>query len=89
MLLEAARKNPQIQFVFVNVSDGPEAVKAFQKEIGLTIPNVLLDPEAKTSSALDFPGLPVTLTFNPDGTLLSRHVGELKSESLEQILKAL
>lgn len=89
LLLEAAKKNPQLQFVFVNVSDGPEAVKAFQKDIGLEIPNVMLDPDAKISNLLDIQGLPVTLTFKPDGTLLGRHIGEIKAPTLQEMLQAL
>ncbi|KIQ55324.1 Thiol-disulfide oxidoreductase ResA [Meiothermus taiwanensis] len=89
LLVEAARAHPEIQFIFLNISDGPEAVRAFQRELKLQIPNVLLDPEATLSDPLRIQGLPVTLFYNAEGTLVNRHIGEIKAETLEALLKAL
>lgn len=87
MLVEAARANPEVHFVFLNISDGPVAVRAFENEIGLKIPNVLLDPEAKLSEPLRIQGLPVTLFYNAEGTLVNRHIGEISAAELEELLK--
>jgi thiol-disulfide isomerase/thioredoxin len=88
MLVEAARANPEINFVFLNISDGPEAVRAFEKELGLKIPNVLLDPEARLSDRLRIQGLPVTLFYDAEGTLVNRHIGEINAAELEVLLQA-
>ncbi len=88
LLLEAARAHPHIRFVFLNISDGPEAVRAFESELQLKIPNVLLDPEARLSDPLKIQGLPVTLLYNAEGTLIRRHIGEVKAEELKQLLQA-
>ncbi len=88
LLVEAARANPEVHFVFLNISDGPEAVRAFEKELGLKIPNVLLDPDAKLSDPLRIQGLPVTLFYDAEGTLLNRHIGEISAAELEELLKA-
>jgi thiol-disulfide isomerase/thioredoxin len=88
MLVEAARANPEVHFVFLNISDGPEAVRAFEKELGLKIPNVLLDPEARLSEPLRIQGLPVTLFYDAEGRLLKRHIGEINAAELESSLRA-
>lgn len=89
LLVQAARAHPEIQFIFLNISDGPEAVRAFQRELKLQIPNVLLDPEATLSDPLRIQGLPVTLFYDAEGTLVNRHIGEIKAEALEALLEAL
>ncbi len=88
MLVEAARANPEVHFVFLNISDGPEAVRAFEKELKLKIPNVLLDPEAKLSDPLRIQGLPVTLFYDAEGTLVNRHIGEISAAELKALLQA-
>ncbi len=88
MLVEAAQANPGVHFVFLNISDGPVAVQAFEDELNLEIPNVLLDPEAKLSDPLKIQGLPVTLFYDAEGTLVNRHIGEIKASELEELLQA-
>ncbi|WP_297563014.1 TlpA disulfide reductase family protein [Meiothermus sp.] len=88
LLLEAARTNPDVQFIFVNISDGPEAVKAFEKELGLKIPNVILDPEARLSDPLRIQGLPVTLFYDAEGRLINRRIGEIRAEELPGLIEA-
>ncbi|GIW23921.1 MAG: hypothetical protein KatS3mg069_0188 [Meiothermus sp.] len=88
LLVKAAEANPEVRFVFLNISDGPEAVRAFESELGLKIPNVLLDPEARLSDPLRIQGLPVTLFYNAEGVLVDRHIGEISASELEARLKA-
>lgn len=88
MLVEAAQANPGVHFVFLNISDGPVAVQAFEDELNLEIPNVLLDPEAKLSDPLKIQGLPVTFFYDAEGTLVNRHIGEIKASELEELLQA-
>lgn len=88
LLVEAARTNPGIQFIFLNISDGPEAVKAFERELGLKIPNLVLDPEARLSDPLRIQGLPTTLFYDAEGRLINRHLGEIRAEALSALLEA-
>ncbi|WP_299430400.1 TlpA disulfide reductase family protein [uncultured Meiothermus sp.] len=88
LLVQAARAHPEINFVFLNISDGPVAVRAFENELKLKIPNVLLDPDARLSEPLKIQGLPVTLFYDAEGTLVNRHIGEISAAELEQILEA-
>ncbi|WP_337867585.1 TlpA disulfide reductase family protein [Meiothermus sp.] len=88
LLVEAAKANPEINFVFLNISDGPLAVRAFEDELNLKIPNVLLDPEAKLSDPLRIQGLPVTLLYDAKGNLVKRHIGEIEAAELEALLQA-
>ncbi len=88
MLVAAARANPEVHFVFLNISDGSVAVRAFEDELNLEIPNVLLDPEAKLSDVLKIQGLPVTLFYNAEGKLVNRHIGEIGASELEALLQA-
>jgi len=87
MLVYAAEANPDVSFVFLNISDSPEAVRAFEDEINLKIPNVLLDRKASLSDSLKIRGLPVTLFYDIHGKLVNRHVGEIKAAELEQLLE--
>jgi len=89
LLVKAARANPTVQFVFLNISEGPVAVETFEKTLGIKIPNVLLDPEAKLSDPLRIQGLPVTLFYDAEGRLVNRHIGEIKAEELATLLEAL
>ena len=87
MLVEAAWAHPEVRFVFLNISDGPEAVRAFENELKLKIPNVLLDPEARLSDPLRIQGLPVTLFYDARGTLVNRHIGEISAAELKEQLR--
>jgi thiol-disulfide isomerase/thioredoxin len=88
LLVQAARSNPQINFVFLNISDSPVAVRAFERELNLQIPNVLLDPEGRLSYPLRIQGLPATLFYSAEGKLLNRHLGEISASELKQMLEA-
>ncbi|MCS7057543.1 MAG: TlpA family protein disulfide reductase [Meiothermus sp.] len=87
LLLGAAKAHPQLNFVFLNVSDGLVAVEAFEAELGLRIPNLLLDPEALLSEPLRLQGLPVTLFYDAQGRLVRRHIGEVREEELALLLQ--
>lgn len=88
LLVQAAKSKPEINFVFLNISDSPVAVRAFERELNFQIPNVLLDPEAKLSHPLRIQGLPVTLFYNAEGKLINRHIGEIGATELKQMLDA-
>lgn len=89
MLLDAAKANPNVTFAFVNQGEGPEAVKAYERETKLSLPLVLLDPDTKLATLLGFPGLPATFVFDAQGRLVAKHLGQLNPGQLEAYLKEL
>lgn len=89
LMIDQAKARPDVVFTFVNQGEGPEAVKAYQKETRLQIPNVLLDTEFKLADLLALQGLPTTYFFDKDGKLVGKHIGELSKAQLEEALKDL
>lgn len=89
LMLEQAKQNPQIRFVFVNQGEGPEAIKAFEKETGLKIEESVLDVDTKLAEVLGIQGLPTTFFFNQEGQLNDKKLGELKEAELEGYLRRL
>lgn len=89
MLLKVAERTPEVRFVFVSQGEGPEVVRRFLEEDGLTMEWALLDPSTRLSEALNIQGLPTTFFFDREGRLLLRHMGELSEALLLDYLKAL
>lgn len=89
MLLDAARANPGVTFVFVNQGEGPEAVRVYERETRLSLPLVLLDVNTQLADLLSFPGLPTTFVFDRAGRLVAKHLGQLEAHQLEAYLKGL
>ncbi|MFZ8814170.1 MAG: prolipoprotein diacylglyceryl transferase family protein [Thermus aquaticus] len=89
MMVRVSRENPDVHFVFVSQGEGPEAVRRFLEEQGLTAEWVLLDPETRLSQALGIQGLPTTFFFDREGRLVNRHLGELSEALLLGYLRVL
>lgn len=89
MFLKVAERTPEVRFVFVSQGEGPEAVRRFLEEEGLSMEWALLDPSTRLSEALNIQGLPTTFFFDREGRLLLRHMGELSEALLLDYLKAL
>jgi len=82
LLVQTAQSYPQVQFVFVDLQQGPEAVKLFESSHGLQLPFVLLDPNGVLVNQLAISGIPDTFFFNAHGQLVARHDGEINPEIL-------
>jgi thiol-disulfide isomerase/thioredoxin len=78
--------NPDVNFVFVNQGEESQAVARYLDQRGLTLRNVLLDPQSSVGVALGQGALPATLFFDADGRLVSARLGELSSATLGQRL---
>jgi cytochrome c biogenesis protein CcmG/thiol:disulfide interchange protein DsbE len=89
MMVRVSRENPDVHFVFVSQGEGPEVVRRFLEEQGLTAEWVLLDPETRLSQALGIQGLPTTFFFDREGRLVNRHLGELSEALLLGYLRVL
>ena len=86
LLLEYAKKEEGIAFVFVNSGENAETVRAFLKREGLDLPNVLLDTEGRLVRRLRVVALPTTIFFDEEGKAVARHMGELSRAQLEDYL---
>jgi len=85
--LQAAHEQygEQVQFLGVDSKDTTEAGAAFLGDIGVTYPQVV-DPEGELLDHLGVPGLPVTVLLDEEGRIAATHVGQLDSESIEELL---
>lgn len=89
LLAEYAAKEKKVAFIFANSGENAETVRAFLKREGLTLPNVVLDPEGRLVRRLRVVALPTTIFFNEEGVAIARHLGELSRAGLEDYLKKL
>lgn len=87
VLAEAQKREPQVQFVFVNQGESSADVTAFLNADNVQIKNVFLDPQTLWSQKLGAQAMPTTLFFDAKGKLVGSHTGELSSASLAHALK--
>lgn len=70
--------------------DSKRAAAAFMRDQGATWPG-LIDPDGEIADAYDVaakPGLPVTVAIDANGSLVRRHIGELRRGDLEGLIAA-
>ena len=90
MLKAAQQARPDLQFLFVNQSEGAPAVRHYlQAEQLEELRNVLLDPAGRVGRHFRTPALPATLFFNAAGQLADTHFGALTRAHLDEHLHAL
>jgi cytochrome c biogenesis protein CcmG, thiol:disulfide interchange protein DsbE len=77
MMTRMDRERPDVAFVFVNHQEQPEAVRRYLVQTGVELERLVLDPRGDVGRIYRSPGLPTTLFFDADGTLVGRHVGEI------------
>lgn len=78
-------------FLFVHFGEDPEKVRAFLREAGVGPSRwvrFFLEDESVVR-ALYTVGLPTTLFFDTDGTMRSRHLGEMDEKTLRSGLEVL
>jgi thiol-disulfide isomerase/thioredoxin len=85
-LQRAQAANPDVNIVFVNQGEESRTIAAFLDRQGLTLRNVLVDPESRTGAVLGHNALPTTLFFDAHGRLASTRIGELSQATLTQRL---
>ena len=85
LVLEAGwqRHGPEVAFVGIAVNDEDEAAKEFIRRYGKTYH---LGSDADGSAAVEYGlyGVPETFFIGRDGKILSRHIGPLTTEDLDQ-----
>jgi len=88
MLSEAAKANPNVQFLGVDTLDSREGAEAFITEHALPFPS-LFDPDAAIRTDLGSFGLPVTAFFDAYGNQVAKVDGELSQDTLDEHLDAI
>ena len=88
MLAQAARADPDVQFLGVDTLDSREGAEEFIAEFGVPFPS-LFDPDGVIRTDLDSFGLPVTVFFDADGNQVAKVDGELSRTALDEHLAAI
>ena len=88
MLAQAARANPDVQFLGVDTLDAREGAEAFIAEYGVPFPS-LFDPDGAIRTDLDSFGLPVTVFFDAEGSQVAKVDGELSQTALDEHVAAI
>lgn len=89
-LLAAAQQREQtVGFLFVNQGEPAAAVRTYLATLGTPLREVLLDPGSTLGPAVGSRGLPTTLFYGADGSLIDAHFGVLNAPALESRLRRL
>lgn len=86
-VLQAAseRYADEVVFVGVNTMDQPEAAAGFLQEVGVTYPQ-LVDLDGNLLKYTRVKGLPVTLLLDSTGRESTRHIGELRTDQIDDFV---
>ena len=88
LLQEAyVRHGEHVRFLGVDIQDDPEAARWFLAELDIGYPHAI-DPDGELLRELGVRGLPVTLALDDEGRVVSRSVGQLTAEALEDLIQA-
>jgi cytochrome c biogenesis protein CcmG, thiol:disulfide interchange protein DsbE len=86
MLLAAADDNPELAFLGVATNDTAGDARGIVDELGISIPTLLDTAGDDVAYEIAARGMPTTVTFDAEGRLVGRVVGELTERSLEELL---
>lgn len=87
VLQQAQQAHPDVNFVFVNQGEAPQAITHYLQRQGLDLRNVLIDERQQAGLALGQQALPTTFFFDAQGRLAATRVGELSAATLAQQLE--
>ena len=89
VLVEAfIRYSDQIQFVGINVREEQETVQPYVSQNLIPYP-ILLDTSGKIADAYQVSGFPTTYLLDENGVVVTRQIGQLKPEMVEEFLGAI
>lgn len=88
-LAAAQQRETQVGILFVNQGESRDTVSLYLAGLGLPLRDVLLDPASQLGPAVGSRGLPTTLFYDAQGTLIDAHFGVLNAAALESRLRAL
>jgi cytochrome oxidase Cu insertion factor (SCO1/SenC/PrrC family) len=85
---QAAKANPELRVVLIDVRDNHDAARRFLSELGVKLP-VATDPGGSIGASYMVTGLPTTVFVRSDGTIASRYPGAMDEKTLGQHLSGL
>lgn len=83
-----ARSGDRLRFLGVDTKDDPRVAAALVAELGVSYPQVV-DRDGELLRGLGVPGLPVTVGLDEHGRMVSRLVGQLNTQKLQQLTDTL
>lgn len=86
VLQQASQQHPQVRFLWVNQGEDQGKTARYAAQQGLPAGKVLLDTGSELSRLLSVNGLPTTLFYNAEGTLVALRTGELSAATLAERL---
>lgn len=86
MMVDMAAGLHDVDFIFANQGESAERVQAFLAAEGLPATGMAQDPEQKLMSRLLAIGLPSTLVFDAQGTLVATQLGEISRAGLRRMI---
>jgi thiol-disulfide isomerase/thioredoxin len=89
LLAAAQQRESSVGFIFVNQGESASAVRAYLRDQGLPLREVLLDPGSALGPAIGSRGLPTTLFYDARGRQVDAHFGVLNAGALESRLGSL
>ncbi|MFN3333365.1 MAG: TlpA family protein disulfide reductase [Caldilinea sp.] len=84
-LMRAARADPHLAMLAVNVQEAKTTVAAFAEEFAMTTP-VVIDPEGVVQRLYEVRGLPTTVFIDTHGRIAAIYAGILTPTALEERL---
>lgn len=88
-LAQAQAQRDDVQFAFVNQGESADVIRDYLDRAGLSLDDVLPDPQFMTGSEVRTRGLPATLFFNGEGRLVETHLGTFSPACLASMLAPL
>ena len=88
MLVRAAAREPAGRIRLINQGESRADIVRFLKAQGLGNAPVLLDPDATLGRLTGGQALPITVLVAADGTVRSKHVGEISAVQLDILLRS-
>lgn len=88
LIQRAARADPELRVVLVDVRDDNGAARSFLSQLGVKLP-VATDPDGSIGADYMVSGLPTSVFVRADGTIAARYPGAMDEKTLTQHLSGL
>jgi cytochrome c biogenesis protein CcmG/thiol:disulfide interchange protein DsbE len=86
-LLTALKEETGVRLLGINQKDAPENAKKFLDELGNPYDAIGADANGRTSIDFGVYGVPETFIIDANGIIVSKFVGPLWPEAIEQVIK--
>lgn len=88
-LMAFQAEHPEVRLLMVNQGESAAQVRGYMTRHGFSFHQLLRDPDARLSQALDSRGVPLTLVVSAQGDIVAAHTGGVSLARLRELLRAL